>query len=166
MSDVAQTAALPRRQVLCGIVVAGLLGSAALAGCTDSTASGDDDTAAKGGSEKESEPADSGSNTGSPAAGGALAQLSEIPISGGKVVTAPDGRKLVILQPAPGEVTAYDAACTHQGTTVGAPKNGIMTCPNHGSRFSVKDGEVVQGPATSPLKSVQVKVSGQSVVLA
>jgi nitrite reductase/ring-hydroxylating ferredoxin subunit len=72
----------------------------------------------------------------------------------------------VVLQPAPGEVRAYNAACTHAGTTVSAPENDVVTCPNHGSKFSTKDGSVINGPAGSPLKEVSVKVDGENIVLA
>lgn len=153
MSDPAQTAALPRRQVLCGIIAAGLLGPAALAGC--SSDEGTDNGTANDG------------NTGdAPAAGGALATLSSVPVGGGKVVTAPDGRAIVITQPSAGQVKAFDASCTHMGTTVGAPEGGVMTCPNHGSKFSAADGSVVKGPAGGPLKEIAVSVNGDNIVLA
>jgi nitrite reductase/ring-hydroxylating ferredoxin subunit len=52
------------------------------------------------------------------------------------------------------------------GTTVGAPENDAMTCPNHGSKFSANDGSVINGPAGSPLKEVSVKVDGENITLA
>jgi cytochrome b6-f complex iron-sulfur subunit len=155
MSDGAQTAALPRRQVLCGIIAAGLLGPAALAGCSSDSGT---DTGNAGNGDTD--------GTNSPAAGGALAALSSVPVGGGTVVTASDGRAIVLVQPAAGQVKAFDATCTHMGTKVGAPEGGVMTCPNHGSKFSAKDGSVVKGPAAGPLKEVSVSVSGDNIVLA
>jgi len=147
-----QTTALPRRQVLCGIVAMGLLGTTTLAGCSDDPATTDSPASGNKGSSND--------------AGGALAKVSGIPVGGGTVVQAPDGSQVVIVQPNPGEIKAYNASCTHMGTTVGAPQNGVMTCPNHGSKFRASDGSVVNGPAGSPLKSVAVTVSGDDIKLA
>ncbi len=63
-------------------------------------------------------------------------------------------------------VKAFGAACPHQGTTVGAPKSGVITCPNHGSQFSATDGSLKKGPATKGLTEVPVKVADGQVVMA
>lgn len=160
MTTTEQIPALPRRQVLCGIMAMGILGTATLTACSEDTPAAD-------------APADSaGTPTGTtsaPPAGGnanALAQVSQIPVGGGTIVQAPDGTQLVIVQPAAGDFKAFNASCTHQGTTVGAPQGGTMTCPNHGSKFSAADGSVQQGPAGAPLKPVAIAVSGDNITLA
>lgn len=145
-----QIAALPRRQVLCGIMAVGLLGTTALTACSEAAPATNTQDDATGGDT---------------AVGGALATLAQVPVGGGTVVNA-NGTPLVLLQPAPGEVRAYNAACTHAGTPVSAPENEVMTCPNHGSKFSTKDGSVINGPAGTPLKEVSVKVDGENIVLA
>ena len=146
------TAELPRRQALCGIIALGVLGPTALAACSTVT------------KEYGNQPAAPKENTNP---GAPLAKLASVPVGGGTVVAAPDGRQIVVIQPAPGEVRAYNASCTHQGTPVGAPDaNGVMTCPNHNSKFQAKDGSVVNGPATSPLQEVSVKLAGDAIVLA
>ena len=89
-----------------------------------------------------------------------------MPVGGSTIVNGPDGTPIVIVQPTAGTFKAYDARCTHMGTTVGAPENGVMTCPNHGSRFNAADGSVVNGPAGSPLKSISIAVNGDSITLA
>ena len=98
--------------------------------------------------------------------GAALASAAQVPVGGSTIVNGPDGTPIVIVQPTAGKFKAYDARCTHMGTTVGASENGVMTCPNHGSRFNAADGSVVNGPAGSPLKSIGVAVNGDSITLA
>ena len=41
-----------------------------------------------------------------------------------------------------------------------------LNCPCHGSRFSITNGSVVNGPASSPLPPVDIKVQGTSIVQA
>ncbi len=58
---------------------------------------------------------------------------------------------VIIVRLTTSTFAAYDARCTHQGTIIELPVNGVMTCLNHGSKFNVNNGGVVQGPATSAL---------------
>jgi Rieske Fe-S protein len=106
-----------------------------------------------------------GNGGGNTAGGGALTALADVPDGGGLVVDNPSGGKILVVRTG-NEVKAYNAACTHMGTTVNAPQNGVATCPNHGSQFSTTDGSVKKGPATAPLPTVNVKVDGDKVVLA
>nr|WP_269448724.1 FAD-dependent oxidoreductase [Metabacillus kandeliae] len=65
-----------------------------------------------------------------------------------------NGQKAAVYKDENGQITAVDATCTHMGCEV-AWNSGDRTwdCPCHGSRFSV-DGEVVEGPADTPLKKL------------
>ena len=101
----------------------------------------------------------SGAATGS----AALASTSDVPVGGGKILT---DKKIVLTQPKSGEFHGFSAVCTHAGCTVGSVSDGTINCPCHGSRFSVTNGAVVTGPATSPLPPVSVKVQGTSIVQA
>jgi nitrite reductase/ring-hydroxylating ferredoxin subunit len=105
----------------------------------------------------------SGAGSAAPAAPAALASTSDIPVGGGKIVAA---KKIVITQPQSGAFHAFSAVCTHAGCTVGSVSGGTINCPCHGSRFSISTGAVVNGPATSPLPPVNVKVQGTSIVQA
>jgi cytochrome b6-f complex iron-sulfur subunit len=165
-----QTPALPRRQVLCGIMAVGLLGTTALTACsedsakTSTPASGTNNGGANNGGTPSGGANNGGANN--PPTIGALAKVSDVPVGGGTIVQGADGKPIVLVQPSAGEIKAYDASCTHQGTTVGTPENGVMTCPNHGSKFKAADGSVVNGPAGSPLRSVAVTVNGDSIEFA
>ena len=109
-------------------------------------------------------PAASGASTGAAAGGAAvLASTASVPVGGGKILTA---QQIVITQPAAGSYKAFTAVCTHQGCIVSTVADGTIDCPCHGSKFSVKDGSVVNGPAPSPLAPVAIKVEGTSIVRA
>jgi Rieske Fe-S protein len=107
--------------------------------------------------------APAGSGSGAAAAPAALASTSDVPVGGGKILT---DKKIVLTQPKAGEFHGFSAVCTHAGCTVGSVSDGTINCPCHGSRFSVTNGAVVNGPATSPLPPVNVKVQGTSIVQA
>jgi len=98
--------------------------------------------------------------TAAPAAN-ALASTSDIPSGGGKIIS---GKNIVITQPQSGSFKAFTAVCTHQGCIVASVTGGTINCPCHGSKFSIKDGSVVNGPATSPLAPVAIEVEGTSIV--
>ena len=146
-----------RRALLIG---AGVTCAAALAGCTtyDANNGGLAGPAPTTGGAATSGSAASGSAA--PAAG-ALATTAEVPEGGGKII---DGKNIVITQPQAGSFKAFTAVCTHQGCIVNSVADGTIDCPCHGSKFSIKDGSVVNGPATSPLTPVAIKVAGTSIV--
>jgi Rieske Fe-S protein len=98
------------------------------------------------------------------ASGGVLVALADLPVEGGYLVEV-DGRRVVITRPAAGTVAAFDARCPHAGCTVRPTEDGLG-CPCHGSAFDPASGDVLAGPATSPLAPVGVTVSGDDVVLA
>ena len=104
----------------------------------------------------------SAAGAGAPAAG-ALASTSEVPEGGGKII---GGKNIVLTQPQAGAFKAFTAICTHQGCIVSTVADGTIDCPCHGSKFSIKDGSVVNGPATSPLAAIPIKVEGTSIVQA
>ena len=94
-------------------------------------------------------------------AASALATTSQVPEGGGTINAA---KKVVITQPAAGTFKAFTAVCTHQGCIVSTVSGGTINCPCHGSKFSIKDGSVVNGPAASPLAGIPIKVEGTSIV--
>jgi nitrite reductase/ring-hydroxylating ferredoxin subunit len=57
---------------------------------------------------------------------------------------------------------ATQNACTHQQGPLneGTLEDCIVECPWHGSRFDVRTGEVVQGPAKEPLRTYRVIIDG------
>ncbi|MFI6503397.1 Rieske (2Fe-2S) protein [Nonomuraea typhae] len=128
-----------RRKVL-GVAGAAVCGAAVLAGCGGAEPSGP----APGIKGKE------------------IVKAADVPVGGGKVISK---WKIVVTQPTAGVYKAFSAACTHKGCAVGSPKEGVMTCPCHGSEFDASDGKCLKGPATAPLTALQVKLEGDGIVI-
>ena len=159
MREIQDSRLTSRRALLAGACVTS---AAVLAGCSSSDPSSSATTPATGGSTA----AATGSATAtgsSPATGvaaGALAATSQVPEGGGLII---DGKNIVITQPQTGAFRAFSAICTHQGCIVNRISNGTIDCPCHGSKYSIKDGSVVNGPAPRPLTAVEIKVEGTSI---
>jgi nitrite reductase/ring-hydroxylating ferredoxin subunit len=66
----------------------------------------------------------------------------------------------VLLSRSGGEVHAVEDACAHAGGPLheGELRDGMVTCPWHGSRFRLDDGAVVRGPSTFPQLRLQARV--------
>lgn len=92
-----------------------------------------------------------------------LARTADVPVGGGKILA---DQKIVITQPKAGSFDAFTAVCTHLGCIVGSVAGGTINCLCHGSKFSIANGSVVNGPATSPLAPIGIKVHGSSIVRA
>ncbi|GAA1160766.1 Rieske (2Fe-2S) protein [Nocardioides aquiterrae] len=96
-------------------------------------------------------------------AGLTLGPASEVPVGGGKIYA---DQKIVVTQPTQGTFEGFSAICTHQGCPVSTVANGTINCTCHGSKFSIQNGAVENGPATTPLPRVDVKDDGGQIVTA
>ena len=58
----------------------------------------------------------------------------------------------ILLYREHGRVYAMEDACAHAGGPLseGEVRDGVVTCPWHGSQFRLTDGSVLRGPATFP----------------
>ena len=155
------------------LACAGAACAAALAGCTTYNAN---NGGINGGAaaQTSSAPAASAGGSSAGSAGGSagaaassgpvvLARTADIPVGGGKILT---DKKIVITEPQSGTFKAFTAVCTHQGCIVDSVSGGTINCPCHGSKFSIVNGSVVNGPAPSPLAPVGIEVQGTSIVQA
>ncbi|HVE29918.1 MAG TPA: non-heme iron oxygenase ferredoxin subunit [Mycobacteriales bacterium] len=70
---------------------------------------------------------------------------------GGTIGVEVEGRK-VLLHRAGGQLYALDDLCSHAGALLsrGQVDGCVVTCPLHGSRFDLRDGHIVRGPAHHP----------------
>ena len=97
-----------------------------------------------------------------PPAGQLVAKVGDVPVGGGTVLTS---EAVVVTQPASGQFDAFSATCTHNGCIVAGVQDGDIVCGCHGSRFSITDGSVRQGPARSPLSRRTVNIDGGNIYL-
>jgi Rieske Fe-S protein len=144
---------LLRRRTIAGIATMGV-GLPVLAACSGGS-----------GSDVATDPntASTGDGSGGSAGGSrALAQTSDIEVGGGTIF--PEDQ-VVVTQPTDGEFKCFSAVCTHQGCIVSSISDGNINCECHGSQFSIADGSVVTGPATSPLPEQQIAVAGDAITL-
>ncbi|WP_025272431.1 ubiquinol-cytochrome c reductase iron-sulfur subunit [Haloglycomyces albus] len=126
-----------RRSLLCGAVGIGTAGVLAACGTTQ------DDNPTEQQEPDPNEP---------------LARTSDVPTGGGIVVGT-----VVLVQPTEGDIAAYDARCTHQGTIVQAPDDdGVIVCPNHLSEYDIS-GQVTQGPAEEDLAPFAIRIDGEDI---
>jgi Rieske Fe-S protein len=104
------------------------------------------------------------SSAGEAASGGtSLGALADVPVGQAKAVTLPDGKPGILARPTATTAACFSAICTHMGCTVKADGDKL-DCPCHGSQFNALTGAVLQGPASEPLPSIPVSVSGGNVM--
>ena len=58
---------------------------------------------------------------------------------------------VLMVRDAEQDVALHDR-CSHRGCSLadGDVEDGAITCPCHGSRFDLRSGAILQGPATAP----------------
>jgi len=80
-------------------------------------------------------------------------------IEGGPLGADVEGVSVVVVRRGD-EVYALAATCTHAGGPLdrGSVSDGVITCPWHGSRFCLRDGTVVRGPASAPQPTYETRL--------
>lgn len=106
------------------------------------------------GSESDAGGAGSGAGSGGPQ----TVAKTEVPEGGGVIKG-----DFVITQPKAGEYKAFSSSCTHQGCPVSEIAGGSINCNCHGSKFSIADGSVMNGPAEEPLPAASVTANGDDL---
>lgn len=143
-------AALTRRTLLAaGAATAGVV---VVAGCGSGSSSAESTTPTLG-----------AGSTGGTGGTAPLIAVADVPVGGAASATESDGSPVIVSQPKAGEIVAFSAVCTHRGCTV-APDGAQLHCPCHGSVYDAFTGEVISGPAPSPLPKVSVDVKKGEVL--
>lgn len=148
-----------RRALLAG---AGAVGAAVvLAACGGDESDDTGASVSSGGASTGSPGASTGGGDGT--AANALATTADIPVGGGAIFAA---KGVVITQPTAGVFKGFDSVCTHQRCPVSRIDGGTINCTCHGSKFSIEDGSVKDGPAKKPLPPKEIVVDGDQISLA
>jgi nitrite reductase/ring-hydroxylating ferredoxin subunit/uncharacterized membrane protein len=71
----------------------------------------------------------------------------------------------VLLAKVDGRVYALDDTCVHAGCSLagGSLSGTVVTCPCHGSQYDVRDGRVLNGPATMDEPAYDVQITNGMV---
>lgn len=104
-----------------------------------------------------------GGETPATESGAVLTTTGDVPVGGGVILSE---ERVVVTQPTEGEFKAFSAVCTHQSCVVNNVDDGVIGCNCHGSRFDAGTGEVLGGPAPSPLPEVSITVEGDQILTA
>ena len=160
----------PRRRTV--LKAAGLLtlaggGTAVLAACSSgettspspSTAASSTAASSPSAARSSSEPSKAPSSATKKTPSGPSVSESSVPAGSGVIMEDAD---FVVTQPSTGEFKAFSKICTHQNCAV-AEVTDTIDCKCHGSKFSITDGSVVNGPASQPLAESTTTVTGGKV---
>lgn len=79
----------------------------------------------------------------------------QVEVSGEPVALANTGEDLL----ATSDICSHEYVTLHDGFLEGEE----IECPQHGSKFNMRTGAVLNLPATKPISTYEVKVDGQDV---
>jgi Rieske Fe-S protein len=110
--------------------------------------------------------------TGTDSSAGVTLDLSQpenqsLAAAGGALAVGPnslDSSGMLLYRLDESTVLAFSRKCTHLGCAVGELKDGVASCPCHGSQYDT-NGKVVKGPAPNSLKAYTATVSGTMVTI-
>ena len=91
--------------------------------------------------------------------------LSESDLDEGKPVRAEHNGTPILLVRRGSQIYALAETCSHLGGPLSEGKldGHIIQCPWHGSRFSIRDGHVVDGPAVHPQPCLEARIQNGQV---
>lgn len=94
----------------------------------------------------------------------AVATISDVPNFGKKVVSL-SGREILLIN-VKGTIYAVENECPHQGSPMNAAviKDGYISCPRHGYRFSLADGRCAEHPECI-LTTFPVQLRGDNILV-
>jgi 3-phenylpropionate/trans-cinnamate dioxygenase ferredoxin subunit len=96
----------------------------------------------------------------------AAAKVDDVP-PGQKIVVTIAGNELLICNTRD-TFFAVRNLCSHahESLDCGRLRNGWISCPVHGARFDLETGDPMNPPATLPIDTFEVRVSGDTIEVA
>lgn len=93
-----------------------------------------------------------------------VAKISEIPNFGKKVISV-SGQEVLLIN-IKGTIFAVENDCPHQGSPLQAAvvKDGHISCPRHGYRFNLADGNCTDHPEYT-LRTYPVELRGDDILI-
>lgn len=92
-----------------------------------------------------------------------VAEAATVPV-GGLAAFDVGGARIAVAN-VRGTLHAFGDSCTHLQCSLaeGNLDGPVVTCACHGSRFDVTTGEVLRGPAQTPVRSYVARVEGETL---
>lgn len=93
-----------------------------------------------------------------------IAKISEVPNFGKKAVTV-SGREILLIN-IKGSIFAIENECPHQGSPMSGAvvREGYISCPRHGYRFSLTDGCCAEHPELT-LVTIPIQLNGDDIIV-
>lgn len=85
-----------------------------------------------------------------------------------QTIVVETGGKNILVARINGEFYALENCCTHENLPLngGEVFDGQIQCPHHGARFDIKTGKATQFPAVVELKTYEIKIENNDVLVA
>ena len=92
-----------------------------------------------------------------------VAAINDIP-AGSVFTIESNGIKIAVCN-VDGNFHAIEDVCTHDGGQLdqGYLEENIITCPRHGAKFDVTNGNAVMMPAVIPVKTFRVEIEDDDI---
>jgi Rieske Fe-S protein len=95
-----------------------------------------------------------------------ICSVNDVAIGGVRLFRYPtENDPCILIRPDEGTYVAYSQKCTHLSCAVYyAREKNRLECPCHEGYFSIRNGDVLQGPPPRPLPRVVLERRGDSIV--
>lgn len=84
----------------------------------------------------------------------------DTPVGDGVVIDS-----YIVTQPEEDKFAIFPSPCPHQNGRIPEVSNGVMTCPDHNSRFDITTGEIVADPSRRPAGQAPLLAEGTKLIV-